>query len=256
MRTRLGAFTLIELLVVIAIIGILASLLLPALSSARDSAKRAGCVNNLRQIYLLAASYMGDYNGYLPALDGASSVQNDNASGWGLPTQLQLYAHGVSSIGGFWNDRYKMKIFICPGEKRSIRLNPAEGDLRKVSYHGNAYVWGRDVVPPSSYRALRPESIRHRRGKGLSEIIFLGEMDDNGTSPWGGIDSLKYNGVGDFLGGMTLSPYGTYYRWSFLARHNRNRGMNFLYFDGHVQFNPDIAMDPDFHLESMKWDAY
>ncbi len=60
------AFTLVELLTVIAIIGILAALLLPAVTASQKRAKRVWCINNLKQIGIAAHTFANDHNGKFP----------------------------------------------------------------------------------------------------------------------------------------------------------------------------------------------
>ena len=109
MRCRRSGFTLIELLVVIAIIAVLVALLLPAVQSAREAARRSQCVNNLKQIGLAIANYESSIGCIVPgyiSLSGAATLPSsvavpgynpdpstlDNGPGWGWLALLLPYA--------------------------------------------------------------------------------------------------------------------------------------------------------------------
>src|SRR5262245_54921536 len=89
------AFTLIELLVVIAIIGILASLLLPALSKGREQGRSAKCVSNLRQMGIALRIYVDEHENKIPAMRDAPVPPNPPAGPEPPPNVLL-----ASSVGG------------------------------------------------------------------------------------------------------------------------------------------------------------
>jgi prepilin-type N-terminal cleavage/methylation domain-containing protein/prepilin-type processing-associated H-X9-DG protein len=105
-RRTLG-FTLIELLVVIAIIAILASLLLPALSSAKERGRRVKCMSNLRQLGIAAQIYANQNNDNLPQSDGS----NFWLWLWDVPAPM---ADGLVDAGA------RPPVFYCPGLAASV----------------------------------------------------------------------------------------------------------------------------------------
>ncbi|MFO1488526.1 MAG: prepilin-type N-terminal cleavage/methylation domain-containing protein [Verrucomicrobiota bacterium] len=112
--TRRGGFTLIELLVVIAIIAILAAMLLPALSNAKEKAKRATCVNHLHQIGVGLSMYFPDNRERVPPCSWPDTSGSDNDATYDAYNG-SLTSTDVKNLGYLWEGKQmpNARVFYC-----------------------------------------------------------------------------------------------------------------------------------------------
>jgi prepilin-type N-terminal cleavage/methylation domain-containing protein len=125
-KTTENRFTLIELLIVIAIIGILASLLLPALKSARDSAHDISCLNGEKQLGVCMMSYGADYNGFFPSINSYDFTMDPFTTTqfiWGAD-RINLYKYSTTCGIGLFVDLEYLDNQPWPYESGNWHSNP------------------------------------------------------------------------------------------------------------------------------------
>lgn len=134
-QPKTSGFTLIELLVVIAIISLLIAILLPALSAAREVAKRTVCQTNLREFGAALSQYANDFESWLPAkpdfnMPGApvhqlATVQDQASPEWGpnFAGMIRDVVERAHTRGGKPTPTYlpQPKIMLCPSDKENNR---------------------------------------------------------------------------------------------------------------------------------------
>lgn len=181
MRKRKSAFTLVELLVVISIIGMLAALLLPAIQAARERARQAECINNVKQFGIAMIAINGN-KGKLPGF--MQKVKTTGAS----PMEISWAAMMLPNIDkkDLWDSiragtaairTNKVKIFTCPSDFQAQNLSGSGG----LSYVANTGFWLTPGIIDSKNNGVFHNLVPLTPGDPIGKQIAISEINDGAS---------------------------------------------------------------------------